>query len=152
MDGMRKLGCRVAAEVTDTRSFLVDRLNEFTRGLRSQLLEVVFMLGILTEKTVQRASEVKNSQVFIPVFCSLAMSIVGITSSCSPSTYPIPHTICRQRIVIPGKVTFFWKREQSLPVLVFPYATVTLRVFSNPTPVKTVRTRKGLFLLGGNGR
>ena len=63
-------------------------------------------MPILAKKTIESAGVKKDRLILIPVFSLFGIRIFRIAATRSSRTDPVPHTVCRERIVVPGKISF----------------------------------------------
>jgi len=95
-------------------------------------------MPVLTEKAVEGAAVIKYSQVFIPIFRTLNISITGKTGTSPTRTNPIRNAIRGQGIIIPRKKALLGGRTDFLPVYILPYSAVAFFTFSYLTIIKTI--------------
>jgi len=138
MDGMEKLRRGVSSKIANARSHSINSLRQFKRRLRLLPSQAFSVMPVLTEKTVESATVIENSQVFISIFRALGIGVMRETCTSPARTDPICNTIRRQGIIIPGKKSFLWRRIEFFPLAVLPNSTVPYCTLSNLALVETI--------------
>jgi hypothetical protein len=64
---------------------------------------------VLAEEAVKGTGLIEDSQVLVAIFSAFVIGKAGVTSSCSPGTYPIGYAVSGQGIVIPADIAFSWR-------------------------------------------
>jgi hypothetical protein len=63
-------------------------------------------MPVLTKKAIERAGMEKNRLIFVTEFCPLGVRVFWIAATGSSWADPISHTVCGERVVIPGEISF----------------------------------------------
>jgi hypothetical protein len=103
---------------------------------------------VLTEKAVQAAAVVENSQVFVAIFWPFIVRVIRESTTGSSSADPVGNTIGGQGIIIPGIAPLPGRRRKPLSVPVFPHSTVPYRTFSDEALVEAVAARDASRFFG----
>jgi hypothetical protein len=106
MDGIRQMGRGIAPEITYASCLAIHPVYDEIRTFLSPFGGMSPEMPVLTKKAVERAGMKKDCLIFVAVFCLFGMGIIGTAATCSPWTDPIPHAVCRERVVVPGKIPF----------------------------------------------
>jgi hypothetical protein len=107
---MGHLRGRVAAKVADTKGATIGVISQFMRANTLAFPWVdLSEVPILTEQAIQGATLIKYSQIVL-------------SSLVTASTYPISHTISRQRISIPMEQAPPWRSSQVNELAILYYA------------------------------
>jgi hypothetical protein len=64
------------------------------------------VVPILTKKAIESAGVEKHSLIFVSIFGFFRIGIFRVAAIRASWAYPIPHTICRERVVIAGEIPF----------------------------------------------
>jgi hypothetical protein len=96
-------------------------------------------MPVLAEQTVECASVIENSQVFIAVFRATGIREFRESSARAARTDPIGHTIRGQRVIIPGKIALLGKRCDLCTFLILPHSAIARIPFSYRALVEAVR-------------
>jgi hypothetical protein len=68
LNGVRELWSGVPTKIADARSTVIHRLCKLFRGDSFAIPHSFPVCPVLTEQTVERASVIKHSEVFKPIF------------------------------------------------------------------------------------
>jgi hypothetical protein len=100
------------------------------------------VMPILAEKAIKGARLKKDREIFVAHLSKFCGGKPGITASCSTRTHPIGNTICGERVIIAGEVSFIRPASHKSPFFFVASPAITYSIFRNLTLVHAERAKQ----------
>jgi hypothetical protein len=105
---VRKLRSWITTKVADATGAPINGLGQIFRCKPLSIPHPFSMRPVLAEKTVERASVIEHGKILKPIFWTVGISILGISSAGSTRADPIRYTIGWELIIIPTDISLFF--------------------------------------------
>ena len=147
--GKGKLGSRVSPEIADAGSpFIGIRYKPVYRN-GSGFQGIFSEVPVLAIETIEGAGVEKDGKVLIASFRACAMGILGEPGPGPAGADPVGHAVGRQRIVVPGELSLFYRNSSDLSALIPPQAAIPQSAFGDSAFIYAEVAGNSTFILRG---